>query len=87
MIVGVLTTCHIGTNSIIVLMFVESPVRCVINTWSVVLLNKKNIYSYLKCIVYDKLLKLRQLFRINLYFGVLSDISPSVFSNKVLYSF
>ena len=28
---------------------------------------KKNIQSYLKCIVYDKLLKLRQSFRITLY--------------------
>jgi disulfide oxidoreductase YuzD len=32
------------------------------------LLNKKNTYSYLKCIVYDKLLKPRQKFRITLYF-------------------
>jgi len=32
--------------------------RYVTKTWSVVLLNKiKYIYSYLKCIVYDKLLK------------------------------
>ena len=30
-------------------------VRYVIKSWSVVLLNKKYIYSYLKCIVYDKL--------------------------------
>ena len=36
-------------------------------TWSVVLLNKKYIYSYLKCIMYDKLLKPRQSFRITLY--------------------
>ena len=37
-------------------------------TWSVVLLNKKKyIYSYLKCIVYDKLLKPRKSFRITLY--------------------
>jgi len=44
------------------------PVRYVTKTWSVVPLNKKNIYiySYLKCIVYDKLLKLRQSFRITL---------------------
>jgi len=34
------------------------PVRYVTKTWSVVLLNKtKHIYCYLKCIVYDKLLK------------------------------
>jgi len=38
-------------------------------TWSVVLLNKKYIYCYLKCIVYDKLLKHRQSFRITLYNG------------------
>ena len=57
------------------LMFVESqrvhtyrvPVRYVTKTWSVVLLNKKHIYSYLKFIVYDKLLKPRQSFRITLY--------------------
>jgi len=48
MIVGVLTTCHFGTNLIIMLMFVESqmvtyrvPVRYVTKTWSVVLINKK----------------------------------------------
>jgi len=41
--------------------------RNVTKTWSVVLL-KKNIYCYLlKCIVYDKLLKPRQSFRITLY--------------------
>jgi len=45
----------------------RAPVRYVTKTWSVVLLNKKNIYSYLKCIVYDKLLKPRQSFRIKLY--------------------
>jgi len=33
----------------------------------VFLLNKKNIYCYLKCIVYDKLLKPQQSFRITLY--------------------
>jgi len=33
----------------------------------VVLLNKKYIYSYLKCIVYNNLLKPRQSFRITLY--------------------
>jgi len=52
-------TC--GTNSIIVSMLY------VTKTWSVVLLNKKNTYFYLKCIVYDKLLKLRQSFWITLY--------------------
>ena len=36
-------------------------------TGSVVLLNKKYIYCYLKCIVYDKLLKHRQSLRITLY--------------------
>ena len=34
----------------------RAPVRCVTETWNVVLLNKKHIYCYLKCIVYDKLL-------------------------------
>jgi len=60
---------------IIVLIFVESqrvtyraPVNYVTKTWSVVLLNlkKKHLYSYLECIVYDKL-KPRQSFRITLY--------------------
>jgi len=37
------------------------------NLKSVVLLNKKHIYSYLKCIVYDKLLKPRQSFRKTLH--------------------
>jgi len=48
----------------------RAPVRYVTKTWRVVLLNikKKHIYSYLKCIVYDKLLKLRQSFWITLYF-------------------
>ena len=41
--------------------------RYVTKTWSVVILNKKYIYSYLKCIVCDKLLKPRQSFRITLY--------------------
>jgi len=45
----------------------RASVRYVIKTWSVVLLNKKYLYSYLKCIVYDKLLKPRQSFRITLY--------------------
>jgi len=40
----------------------RAPVRYVTKNWSVVLLNKKYIYSYLKCIVYDKLLKPRQSF-------------------------
>jgi len=45
----------------------RAPVNYVTKTWSVVLLNKKYIYSYLKCIVYDKLLKSRQSFWITLY--------------------
>jgi len=45
MIVGVLTACQFGTNSIVVLMFVESPVKYVTKIWSVVLLNKKNTYT------------------------------------------
>ena len=56
-------------------MFVESQTVQIYSTYkvcnknlSVVLLNKKKyIYSYLKCIVYDKLLKPRQLFWITLY--------------------
>jgi len=35
----------------------RAPVRYVTKTWSVVLSNKKYIYSHLKCIVYDTLLK------------------------------
>ena len=43
-------------------------------TWSVVLLNKKtHILLYLKCIVYDKLLKPRQSFWITLYIYVYID--------------
>jgi len=45
----------------------RTPVRYVTKTWSVVVLNKKCTYSYLKCIVYDNLLKPQQSFRINLY--------------------
>ena len=38
----------------------RAPVRYVTKTWSVFLLNKKKrIYYYLKCTVYDKLLKPR----------------------------
>ena len=32
------------------------------------------MYSYLKCIVYDKLLKPRQLFRITVYFGMIETV-------------
>ena len=47
----------------------RAPIRYVTKTWRVVLLNKKKyIYCYLTCIVYDKLLKPRQLFRVTLYF-------------------
>jgi len=47
----------------------RAPIRYATKTCSVVLLNKKKkyIYCYLKCIVYDKLLKPRQSFRITLY--------------------
>jgi len=45
----------------------RAPVRYVTTTWSVVILNKKYIYCYLKCVVYDKLLKPRQSFRVTLY--------------------
>jgi len=69
----------------IVLMFAESqrvhiyraPVRYVTKTWSVVLLIKKYIYSYLKCIVYEKLLKPRQSFRLTLYFWLCKHL-PSI---------
>jgi len=61
--------------SIIVLLFVESqrfiygaPISYVANTQSVVLLNKKHIYFYLKCFIYDKLLKSRLSFLTTLYF-------------------
>jgi len=57
-----------------VLMFVESQrvhmqSTCKVckKTQNVFYLVKKYIYSYLKCIVYDKLLKPRQSFRITLY--------------------
>jgi len=40
----------------------QAPIKYVTKTWSIVLLNTKYIYSYLKCIVYDKLLKPRQSF-------------------------
>jgi len=46
----------------------RAPVRYVTKPWSVALLNSKHIYSYLKCVVYEKLLKPRQSFRITLYF-------------------
>ena len=45
----------------------SAPVKYVSKLWSVVLLNKKYIYSYLKCIVCDRLLKPWQSFRITLY--------------------
>ena len=48
----------------------KAPIRYVTKTWSVVLLKRYirgSVYSYLKCIVYDKLLKPRQSFRITLY--------------------
>jgi len=48
----------------------RAPVQYVTKTWSVVLLNKKYIYCYLKCIVYDTLLKPGQSFWITLYFSI-----------------
>jgi len=45
----------------------RTPLTYVTKTWSDVLLNKKDIYPYLKCFLYDKLLKPRQSFRITLY--------------------
>jgi len=47
---------------------VPGYVRYVTETWCVVLLNKKHLHCYLKCIVYDKLLNPRQSFRITQYF-------------------
>jgi len=44
----------------------RAPVRYVTKTCSVVLLNKKYIYCYIKCIVYDKSLKPCQSFWITL---------------------
>jgi hypothetical protein len=70
-------TCYkqFGTNSIIVLMFVEGQRAHMWSTYkvcnktcsSVIKKKKKYIYFYLKCIVYDKLLKHRQSFPITLY--------------------
>ena len=76
MIVGVLTTCHTQYSwdrSICIFLIngttLQVFVTYLISALYVVLLNKKNyIHSYLKCIVYDKLLKPRQSFRITLYF-------------------
>jgi len=48
----------------------RKPESYVTKTWSVVLLNKNHIYCYLTRIVYDKLLKPRQSFRITLYMRV-----------------
>jgi hypothetical protein len=69
-------TCYkqFGTNSIIVLMFVESqrctyraPVRYVTKTWSVVLLNKKIriLLSQVYCVC--RVVKTQQSFVITLY--------------------
>ena len=70
-------TCYkqFGTNSIIMLMFVESQRVHIQSTCRVCnktlecgsIKLKIYIYCYLKCIVYDKLLKPRQSFRITLY--------------------
>ena len=46
---------------------VSGAVRLIYRSLGVKGLNKKYIYSYLKCILYDKLLKPRQSFRITLY--------------------
>jgi len=65
----------------------RAPVRYVTKTWSVVLLNKKDIYSYLKCIVFHKLLQPRQSFRITLYnvlsHQVMLEIEQNVFRREV----
>jgi hypothetical protein len=60
----------------------RAPVRYVTKTWSVVLLNKKYIYSYLKCIVYDKLS--RRSFVITLY---IKNISLLVLQCKWVLQF
>ena len=74
MIVGVLTTCHtqyIWDRSICVFLFNRTTLQVFVTYLIGALLLfywiKKYIYSYLKCIVYDKLLKPRQSFRISLY--------------------
>ena len=59
-----------GSDSYRQLSIYRASVRYVTKTWSLVVLNKKNIFCYLKCIVYDKLLKPRQSFRITLYLNV-----------------
>ena len=51
------------------------PVRYVTKTWSVFLLNKKHIYSYLKCIVYDKSLKPPTIILNNPVFPLSSKVS------------
>ena len=51
---------------------------------SVVLLNKKHIYCCLKCIVYDKLLKPRQPFRITLQIKTTNKTHFTVYN--ILYS-
>jgi len=47
---------------------VPGYVRYVTKSWYVIVLHKKHIYCYLKCIVYDKLLNPRESFRITQYF-------------------
>ena len=42
----------------------RAPVRYITKPWSCVLLNKKNTNTYIKCFMYNKLLKPRQSFRI-----------------------
>ena len=92
-------TCYkqFGTNSIILLMFVESQRAHTQSTCKVGNKNleccsvkKKYIYSYLKRIVYAKLLKPRQSFRINLhiaYYIVSTSISHKILSHIHLSSY
>jgi hypothetical protein len=55
-----------------------APVWYVTKTWSVVLLNEKIHTLLFKCIVYDKLLKPRQSFRITLYKPITVGLSIHV---------
>ena len=77
MIVGDLTTCYTQypwDRSICIFLFNRTTLQVfvtyLIKLGIVALLNKKCIYSYLKRIVYDKLLNLRQSFRNTLYFFI-----------------
>ena len=59
--------------------------RYVTKPWSVVLLNRKHIYSYLRCIVYDKLLKPRQSFSKNPVYTNIILLSPSFITQRDIF--